>query len=46
VQAILQADVPSAFLHHTIDITGFANDVQAYVPVPEMRYIETVWLDS
>jgi ABC-type transport system substrate-binding protein len=45
LQAILQAEVPYAFLHHTIDITGFANDVQGYVPVPEMRYMETVWLD-
>src|SRR5215217_2261306 len=43
VQAILQADVPYAFLHHTIDTTGFANDVQGYVAVPEMRYLETVW---
>ena len=46
VQAILQADVPYAFLHHTIDTTGFANDVQGYVAVPEMRYLETVWLDK
>ena len=45
LQAILQADVPYAFLHHTIDITGFSNDVQGYVPMPEMRYMETVWLD-
>jgi peptide/nickel transport system substrate-binding protein len=45
VQAILQAEVPYAFLHHTIDTTGFYNDVQGYVPVPEMRYMETVWLD-
>ena len=46
LQAILQADVPYAFLHHTIDITGFSNDVQGYVPIPEMRYLETVWLDG
>jgi peptide/nickel transport system substrate-binding protein len=45
LQGILQAEVPYAFLHHTIDITGFANDVQGYVAVPEMRYLETVWLD-
>ena len=42
---ILQADVPYAFIHHTIDTTGLANGVQGYVPVPEMRYMETVWLD-
>ncbi len=45
LQTILQSDVPYAFLHHTIDTTGFSNDVQGYVPVPEMRYLESVWLD-
>jgi peptide/nickel transport system substrate-binding protein len=45
VQAILQAEVPYAFLHHTIDTTGFHTDVQGYLPVPEMRYLEHVWLD-
>jgi len=45
IQAILQQDVPHAFLYHTIDITGFYNDVKGYVPIPEMRYMETVWLD-
>ena len=45
IQAILQADVPYAFLHHTIDTTGFHADVQGYLPVPEMRYMEHVWLD-
>jgi hypothetical protein len=41
----LRPSAPYAFLHHTIDITGFANDIQGYVPVPEMCYMETVWLD-
>ena len=45
IQAILQQDVPHAFLYHTVDITGFTNDVQGYVAIPEMRYLETVWLD-
>ena len=45
IQATLQADVPYAFLHHTIDTTGFHTDVQGYLPVPEMRYLEHVWLD-
>ena len=45
LQSILQTDVPYAFLYHTIDTTGFSNDVQGYVPIPEMRYMETVWLD-
>ena len=45
MQAFLPADVPDAFLHHTIDFTGSYNDVKDYVPVPEMRYMECVWLD-
>ncbi len=45
IQALLQADVPHAFLFHTVDVTGFYNDLQGYVPIPEMRYMETVWLD-
>jgi peptide/nickel transport system substrate-binding protein len=44
-QALLQQDVPHAFLYHTLDITGFHNDVQGYVPIPELRHLETVWLD-
>jgi peptide/nickel transport system substrate-binding protein len=44
-QSLLQSDVAFAFLYHTTDITGFASDVQGYVAIPEMRYLETVWLD-
>jgi peptide/nickel transport system substrate-binding protein len=45
LQAILQADVPYAFLDHTTDVTGFHADVQGYAAIPEMRYMETLWLD-
>jgi peptide/nickel transport system substrate-binding protein len=45
VQALVQEDVPHAFLYHTIDTTGFYNDVMGYVAIPELRYLETVWLD-
>jgi ABC-type transport system substrate-binding protein len=45
VQAIVQQDVPHAFIHHVIDVVGFANDVQGYIPLPEFRYLESVWLD-
>ena len=45
MQGILQSDVAYAFLYHTRDITGFHNDLRGYVPIPEMRYLETVWLD-
>jgi peptide/nickel transport system substrate-binding protein len=46
VRDILQEDVGFAFLYHTRDITGFYNYVQGYQPIPEMRYLETVWLDQ
>ncbi len=45
LQKLLQADVAYAFLHHTMDVTGFASDVQGYNPIPEMRYLESIWLD-
>ena len=45
LQGILQTDVAYAFLYHTRDVTGFHTDVQGYVPIPEMRYLESVWLD-
>ncbi|MEZ4562764.1 MAG: ABC transporter substrate-binding protein [Thermomicrobiales bacterium] len=45
IQSLLQADVAYAFLYHTLDVTGFASDVQGYNPIPEMRYLESVWLD-
>ncbi|MBA2597693.1 MAG: ABC transporter substrate-binding protein [Chloroflexota bacterium] len=44
-QRLVQQDIPHAFLYHTIDTTGFYNDVMGYVPIPELRYMESVWLD-
>ena len=46
LQALLQADVPFAFLYHVPDRTAFYDYVQGYVRIPEMRYLETVWLDQ
>ena len=45
LQSLLQGDVAYAFLYHTLDVTGFQNDVKGYVAIPEMRYLETIWLD-
>ncbi|MCA9876245.1 MAG: hypothetical protein KC442_00625, partial [Thermomicrobiales bacterium] len=45
IQKLLQDDVAYAFLYHTFDVTGFASDVQGYNPIPEMRYLESLWLD-
>ena len=36
---------PYAFLYHTIDITGLPTTSRATSPMPEMRYLETLWLD-
>lgn len=46
IQGILQDDVAFAFLYHTFDLTGFYTKVQGYLPIPEMRYLETVWLQQ
>jgi hypothetical protein len=34
------------FLHHLPDVTAFYNYVQGYVPIPEQRYLETIWLEQ
>jgi peptide/nickel transport system substrate-binding protein len=46
IQAIAQQDAPFAFLYHEPDRTVFVNKVQGYVPIPEQRYLETIWLDQ
>lgn len=46
IQRILQQDVAYAFLYHTPDRTAFYNYVKGYVAIPEMRYLETVWLEK
>jgi peptide/nickel transport system substrate-binding protein len=45
VRDLTQADVAYAFLYHEVDTTGFANDVMGYNALPEIRYLETLWLD-
>ena len=45
-QRVSSTDVAYAFLYHTPDITGFYAYVQGYKSIPEMRYLETVWLDK
>jgi hypothetical protein len=34
-----------AFAYHQYDLVALHKDIQGYVPVPEQRYWETVWLD-
>lgn len=45
LQTVVQRDTPFAFLYHEPDRTTFSNDVKGYVPIPEQRYLESVWLD-
>ncbi len=39
-------DVAYAYLYHLPDVTAFYNRVQGYLPVPEQRYLEHVWLEQ
>ena len=45
-QTLTNADVAYAFLYHLPDIAGFYDYVKGYKPIPEMRYLEHVWLDQ
>ncbi len=46
LQALLETDVPFAFLYHEPDRTAFYDYVKGYHSIPEMRYLERVWLDK
>lgn len=46
LQTLLEEDAPYAFLFHEPDRTAFYTYVQGYVPIPEQRYLEHVWLDQ
>ena len=46
LQTELERDVAYAFLYHYSDYIGFYAFVQGYRPIPEMRYMEKVWLDK
>lgn len=46
LQTLVANDAVYRFFYHLPDVTAFYNYVQGYVPVPEQRYLETVWLDQ
>jgi ABC-type transport system substrate-binding protein len=46
LEQVLQADVAYAFLSHTPDLVAFRNAIKGYRPIPEIRYMETVWIDE
>ena len=46
LQTLVAQDAVYAFLYHEPDRTAFYGYVQGYVPIPEQRYLETLWLDQ
>ena len=46
LQGVLQQDVAAAFAYHANDLAAWANYVQGYIPIPEQRYYEKIWLDQ
>ena len=46
LQTELEKDVAYAFLYHYSDFVAFYSYVKGYTPIPEMRYMEKVWLDK
>jgi peptide/nickel transport system substrate-binding protein len=43
---LTQREAPVAFLYHQFDMVGYRDKVKGYVKIPEMRYLEGVWLDE
>jgi ABC-type transport system substrate-binding protein len=46
IRALAQEEAPFAFLYHEPDRTVFTSGVQGYKPIPEQRYLETLWIES
>jgi peptide/nickel transport system substrate-binding protein len=46
LQSVLQRDVAAAFAYHANDLAAWQNDVHGYIPIPEQRYYEKIWLDQ
>ncbi len=43
---LTQQEAPVAFLYHQYDLVGYRDFVKGYRKIPEMRYLEGVWLDK
>lgn len=44
LQAVLERDVAAAFAYHPNDLVAYSQDVSGFLPIPEQRYYEQVWL--
>lgn len=45
LQTTLQNEMAMAFCYHPHDLIALHKDIQGWVPIPEQRYYEKVWLD-
>lgn len=46
IMDIAREEAVFAFLYHQFDLPGYRSTVKGYRKIPEMRYLETVWLDE
>jgi peptide/nickel transport system substrate-binding protein len=46
VMDIAREEAAFGFLYHQFDLPGYRSNVKGYRQIPEMRYLETVWLDE
>jgi peptide/nickel transport system substrate-binding protein len=46
LQELVAGEAVYKFVFHHPDVTAFYDYVQGYVPIPEQRYLETIWLDQ
>jgi len=46
LRLLVANDAAYAFLYHLPDVTAFYSYIQGYVPVPEQRYLEHLWIEQ
>jgi ABC-type transport system substrate-binding protein len=46
LQDLARKEAAFAFLYHAYDLPGYQKYVKGYRKIPEMRYLEGVWLDK
>jgi peptide/nickel transport system substrate-binding protein len=46
IMDIAREEAAFGFLYHQYDLPGYRTNVKGYRQIPEMRYLETVWLDE
>ena len=46
LRLLVAQDAAYGFMYHYPDLTAFYNTVQGYLPIPEQRYLEHLWLEE